>query len=298
MLPFGPMIELRERVAIWVRELQDRICAELEELDGGGRFREDRWEREGGGGGITRVLVDGAVLEKAGVNTSVVFGTISEGLSNQLEGSGDTFWATGVSLVLHPRNPHVPAVHANFRYMSRGERAWFGGGADLTPCFPQLEDVRHFHRVLKEACDAFDPSFYPRFKRWCDEYFYLPHRGEMRGVGGIFFDQLPADEAHFDFVRRVGEAFLPAWLPIARKRLAVPWNARERNWQLLRRGRYVEFNLIYDRGTVFGLRSRGRTESILMSLPPHASWAYDHRPEPGSPEEKALAFFQPGQDWV
>jgi len=292
------MSDLRERVAAWVRELQDRICAALEELDGSARFREDRWEREGGGGGITRVLEDGAILEKAGVNTSEVFGAIPEQLGSQLKGDGDTFYATGVSLVLHPRNPHVPTVHANFRCMARGAGAWLGGGADLTPYYPREDDVRHFHRTLKAACDAHDPGHYPRFKKWCDEYFFLPHRGEMRGVGGVFFDELPADEAHFAFLRSVGEAFLPAWLPIARRRAGEPWGERERAWQLIRRGRYAEFNLVYDRGTIFGLRSGGRIESILMSLPPLASWRYDHRPEPGSAEEAALAFYRPGREWA
>jgi len=289
---------MRERVAAYVRELQDRICESLEALDGAARFREDRWEREGGGGGITRVLEDGGVFEKAGVNTSEVYGEIPEKLASQLKGSGDTFYATGVSLVLHPRNPHVPTVHANFRLMARGEGAWLGGGADLTPYFPVEADVQHFHRTLKAACDAHDPAYYPRFKKWCDEYFYLPHRGEMRGVGGIFFDELEATEENFAFLRSAGDAFLPAYLPIAERRANLPWNERERAWQLVRRGRYVEFNLVYDRGTIFGLRSNGRIESILMSLPPLASWHYDHHPLPGSPEERALAFYQPGRDWV
>ncbi|WP_373044834.1 oxygen-dependent coproporphyrinogen oxidase [Vulgatibacter sp.] len=292
------MTDMRERAAAYVRELQDRICKALEDLDGGARFREDRWEREGGGGGISRVLEKGSLFEKAGVNTSVVYGEVPETLSGQLKGSGGEFYATGVSLVLHPRNPHVPTVHANFRFMTRGEGAWFGGGADLTPYFPHKSDVRHFHGTLKAACDAHDPAFYPRFKKWCDDYFYLPHREEMRGVGGIFFDELPADEAHFDFLRSAGDAFLPAYLPIAERRMGTPWNDRERAWQLIRRGRYVEFNLVYDRGTIFGLRSQGRTESILMSLPPQASWAYDHHPLPGSPEEQALAFYQPGNAWA
>ena len=292
------MAALRERVAAYVRELQDRICRGLEEVDGTGRFQEDRWEREGGGGGITRVLENGGVFEKAGVNTSEVFGEVPEKLSSQLKGSGETFYATGVSLVLHPRNPHVPTVHANFRYMARGDGAWLGGGADLTPFFPIDEDVRHFHATLKAACDAHDPGHYPRFKKWCDDYFYLPHRAEMRGVGGIFFDELTANETNFDFLRSAGDAFLPAYLPIVERRASLPWNDRERAWQLVRRGRYVEFNLVYDRGTIFGLRSHGRIESILMSLPPLASWHYDQRPLPGSPEERALSYYQPGRDWV
>ena len=298
MLSIPAMESMRERAAAYVRELQDRICQALETLDGSARFREDLWEREGGGGGRTRVMEGGAVFEKAGVNTSEVFGEVPEKLASQLKGSGSEFYATGVSLVLHPSNPHVPTVHANFRFMSRGEGAWLGGGADLTPYFPRESDVRHFHRTLRAACDAHDPSYYPRFKQWCDDYFYLPHRGEMRGVGGIFFDELPADDAHFDFLRSAGDAFLPAYLPIAEKRQGTPWNERERQWQLVRRGRYVEFNLVYDRGTIFGLRSHGRIESILMSLPPLAGWHYEHRPAAGSPEAAALAYYQPGRDWA
>lgn len=287
---------MRERAAGYVRDLQDRICKALEDLDGAAKFREDRWVREEGGGGITRVMENGAVFEKAGVNTSEVFGAVPEKLSGQMKGSGAEFYATGVSLVLHPKNPHVPTVHANFRMLARGEQAWFGGGADLTPYYPRKDDVIHFHRTLKEACDRHDPAYYPRFKKWCDQYFSIPHRGEMRGVGGVFFDELPADEAHFAFLQDVGDAFLPAYVPIAEKRLGTPWNERERDWQLVRRGRYVEFNLIYDRGTIFGLRSNGRIESILMSLPPLAGWHYDHKPLPGSPEEAALAYYQP-RDW-
>lgn len=290
------MTALRREAEAWFRDLQDRICAALEEVDGRARFREDRWQREGGGGGITRILQDGAVFEKGGVNTSEVFGSLLPGLREQLAGEGEGFYAAGISLVLHPRNPHVPTVHANFRFMSRGEKAWFGGGADLTPAYPVEEDVLSFHRTLKEACDRHDPSHYPRFKKWCDEYFTIPHRREMRGVGGIFFDDLPATEANFAFVRDAGEAFLPAYLPIVARRRDEPYGEEEREWQLIRRGRYVEFNLVYDRGTTFGLRSAGRIESILMSLPALARWEYDHRPRPGSREEQALAYFQP-RDW-
>jgi len=286
---------IRERAAAYVRALQDRICAALEDLDGEARFREDAWERPGGGGGLTRVLEGGRVFEKAGVNTSEVHGVLPPALAAQMKGDGDAFYATGVSLVLHPRNPHVPIVHANYRYISRGSAAWLGGGADLTPCYPREEDVRHFHRTLKEACDRHDPSFHPRFKKWCDDYFTIPHRGEMRGVGGIFYDDLEANEANFAFMQRAGDAFLPAYLPIARRRMEEPYGDRERRWQLHRRSRYAEFNLVYDRGTTFGLRTQGRIESILMSLPPLAAWGYDVRPEPGSPEEAAIAFFQPAE---
>lgn len=290
------MVELRRQAEAYFRDLQDRICAAIEAIDGEARFREDRWEREGGGGGITRILQDGAVFEKGGVNTSEVFGSLLPAMRDQLRGEGATFYAAGLSLVIHPKNPHVPTVHANYRIMARGEKAWFGGGADLTPFYPVEEDVVSFHRTLKEACDPHDPSYYPRFKKWCDEYFTIPHRKEMRGVGGIFFDDLPADEESFAFVKSVGEAFLPAYLPIVERRRDLPYGERERRWQLLRRGRYVEFNLVYDRGTTFGLRSGGRIESIFMSLPPLARWDYDYEPAPGSPEERALAFFQP-RDW-
>lgn len=289
-------MELRRQAEAYFRDLQDRICAAIEAIDGEARFREDRWEREGGGGGITRILQDGAVFEKGGVNTSEVFGSLLPAMRDQLRGEGATFYAAGLSLVIHPKNPHVPTVHANYRIMARGEKAWFGGGADLTPFYPVEEDVVSFHRTLKEACDPHDPSYYPRFKKWCDEYFTIPHRKEMRGVGGIFFDDLPADEESFAFVKSVGEAFLPAYLPIVERRRDLPFGERERRWQLLRRGRYVEFNLVYDRGTTFGLRSGGRIESIFMSLPPLARWDYDYEPAPGSPEERALAFFQP-RDW-
>lgn len=290
------MVELRRQAEAYFRDLQDRICAAIEAIDGEARFREDRWEREGGGGGITRILQDGAVFEKGGVNTSEVFGSLLPAMRDQLRGEGATFYAAGLSLVIHPKNPHVPTVHANYRIMARGEKAWFGGGADLTPFYPVEEDVVSFHRTLKEACDPHDPSYYRRFKKWCDEYFTIPHRKEMRGVGGIFFDDLPADEESFAFVKSVGEAFLPAYLPIVERRRDLPYGERERRWQLLRRGRYVEFNLVYDRGTTFGLRSGGRIESIFMSLPPLARWDYDYEPAPGSPEERALAFFQP-RDW-
>lgn len=292
-----PEPSLRSRAAAYVRSLQDQICAALESIDGEATFREDLWEREGGGGGITRVLEGGAIFEKAGVNTSEVFGAVPPALASQMKGDGAEFYATGVSLVLHPKNPHVPTVHANYRFLARGERSWFGGGADLTPYYPREEDVRHFHRTLKEACDLHGSEHYPRFKRWCDEYFSLPHRGEMRGVGGIFFDELTGDEESFAFLRSTGDAFLPAYLPIVERRKDEAWNEAEREWQLHRRGRYVEFNLIYDRGTTFGLRSNGRIESILMSLPPFARWGYDVKPEPGSAEERAQAFYQPG-DWA
>ena len=308
---------IKNRARDFFAELQDEICRALEQLDGCGRFREDLWVRDEGGGGRTRVLEDGAVFEKAGVNFSEVFGHFDEAFAQRLPlGDGTEFHATGISLVLHPSNPFVPTVHANFRYLERGSASWFGGGTDLTPYYPNLVDVVHFHRTLKSACDEFDPEFYHRFKKWCDEYFFLKHRDETRGVGGIFFDyltgtredeQVRASDARgaeersiefiFEFVQRMGRSFLPAYLPIAERRKSEPYTEREREFQLIRRGRYVEFNLVYDRGTHFGLQTRGRTESILMSLPPLVRWVYDYRPEPGTPEAEAWEFFHP-RDWL
>jgi coproporphyrinogen III oxidase len=288
----------RERTETYFEELQDRITAAIEDLDGQ-RFREDSWSREGGGGGRTRVLQEGNVFEKAGVNFSLVHGNLPEQFASKIPlGTGTSFFATGVSLVFHPRNPFVPAVHANFRYLEKGDAEWFGGGTDLTPCYPYAEDAAHFHSTIKHACDRTDVELYPRFKKWCDEYFTLKHRGEMRGIGGIFFDYLQGDkEKNFAFVQAAGNSFLDAYLPIARRRVNEPYGERERQYQLYRRGRYVEFNLLYDRGTIFGLETRGRTESILMSLPPLVRWVYDFKPEPGSREEKALEFYKP-KDWA
>jgi coproporphyrinogen III oxidase len=307
---------LIERAAEYFRSLQDRIVAELERLDGG-TFRQDEWTRPGGGGGRTRILAEGALFEKAGVNFSDVFGTFTPEFAASLPGEGREFRATGVSLVLHPRSPRVPTVHANFRRLQRGGSGWFGGGSDLTPYYLWPEDARHFHRTLKSACDQSDPSYYPRFKAWCDDYFFIPHRGEPRGVGGIFFDYLgagaertagregpppgPADadpERLFDFVRRAGDAFLSAYLPIVERRRDESWGEAERRWQLIRRGRYVEFNLVYDRGTIFGLRTDGRVESILMSLPAEARWEYCHQPEPNSPEAATLEAIRSRRDWA
>jgi coproporphyrinogen III oxidase len=308
---------LKVRARDFFAELQDEICAALETLDGVARFREDLWARNEGGGGRTRVMEGGALFEKAGVNLSEVDGRFDEAFAAQMAvGEGSKFFATGISLVLHPSNPFVPTVHANFRYLERGSGSWFGGGTDLTPYYPYLDDVIHFHSTLKEACDKFDPWYYPRFKKWCDEYFFIKHRSEARGVGGIFFDYFtgkhadePLDAADtrpsvdrgiefvFEFVQGVARAFLPAYLPIAEKRRSETFTERERNFQLIRRGRYVEFNLVYDRGTHFGLQTRGRTESILMSLPPVVRWEYDYHPELGSHEAEASEFFR-ARDWL
>jgi coproporphyrinogen III oxidase len=244
-------------------------------------------------------MEEGAVFEKAGVNFSAVEGVLPEEFAKKIElGEGREFFATGVSLVLHPRNPYAPTVHANFRYLEKGDARWFGGGSDLTPYYPFREDARHFHRSFKEACDKHDPDYYPRFKKWCDDYFFIKHRNETRGVGGIFFDYLQGDmERLFAFVKDAGEAFLPAYLPIVELRRDHGYGEREREFQVIRRGRYVEFNLVYDRGTIFGLETRGRTESILMSLPPLARWVYDYKPEPDSAEAEAWTYFKP-QDWL
>jgi coproporphyrinogen III oxidase len=315
----GPHSQLAQRAQYFFKGLQDDICQALEAADGSARFREDVWERQGGGGGRTRVIEEGAVFEKAGVNFSEVHGELDPQVAAKLPlGSGTGFYATGLSLVLHPRSPMIPTVHANFRYLDRGPSGWFGGGTDLTPYYPYLEDVVHFHRTLKTACDQRGPDFYPRFKKWCDEYFFLRHRNETRGVGGIFFDYLTGPEgelsgqtpavsggdpgrggleAVFEFVQGAARAFLPAYLPIVDRRRSEPYSDRQRQYQLIRRGRYVEFNLVYDRGTVFGLETRGRTESILMSLPPLVRWVYDYQPEPGSREAQTLDFFQP-RDWL
>jgi coproporphyrinogen III oxidase len=292
--------EFRRRVEDGVRAIQTQICSGLEglERDAGGsaEFRTDTWQREGGGGGTTRVIQDGALLEKGGVNVSAVHGALSEAFAKELPGSGTDFYACGVSLVIHPRNPWVPTVHANFRYIEHGERRWFGGGADLTPYYWFPEDEEHFHGVWKELC-AMHPGIgdYPRFRDWCDRYFYLTHRGERRGIGGIFFDDLRVDESvpeHADrllaFIVDGGQRFLAAYAPIVRRHMHKPWTDAQRQWQKLRRGRYVEFNLLYDRGTTFGLRTGGRTESILMSLPPDVRWGYAEEPAPGTPEHALM----------
>ena len=290
---------LPQRMESLVSALQDEICDALEKLDGSARFREDRWTREGGGGGRTRVLEDGAVFEKAGVNTSSVHGELEEKFASRLQGEGRTFYATGISLVLHPYNPMVPTVHANLRYIVQGSKAWFGGGTDLTPHYLFEEDVRHFHGVLKAVCDRHDSGYYARFKKACDEYFYLRHRGETRGVGGLFFENMGGDLVkELAFVEDCGHAILDAYLPIAERRRLDPYTEQQKRWQEVRRGRYVEFNLLYDRGTVFGLETRGRTESILMSLPPRVRWIYDFTPEPGSAEARLVEVLRAPREWI
>jgi coproporphyrinogen III oxidase len=282
-------------------ELQERIVAALERVDGKA-FTRDAWQRSEGGGGITRVIEEGHVFERGGVNLSRIHGTRlpPSATAARPQLAGRSYEAMGVSLVLHPRNPYCPTVHMNVRHFAAGDTWWFGGGMDLTPYYGFEEDARHFHGACKQALQPFGDEYYPRFKRWCDEYFHLRHRNEPRGIGGIFFDDLAERDFDFSFrlVRSVGDAFLQAYLPILERRQATPFTERERSFQLYRRGRYVEFNLVYDRGTLFGLQSGGRTESILMSLPPHAAWRYDWKPAPGSAEEKLYTDFLRPRDWV
>ncbi len=294
-------------VKAYLLGLQDRICAELEAEDGSATFAHDSWEREQGGGGQSRVLTDGAVFEQAGVNFSHVFGEKmpASATAHRPELAGRNFQAMGVSLVIHPHNPYVPTSHANVRFFiaeKEGETPiwWFGGGFDLTPYYPFEDDVMHWHRVARDACQPFGPDVYPRYKKWCDDYFYLKHRNEPRGVGGLFFDDL--NEGGFDksfaFMRSVGDHYIQGYRPIVGRRKETEYGARERDFQLYRRGRYVEFNLVYDRGTLFGLQTGGRTESILMSMPPLVRWRYDWHPEPGSAEALLYDEFLRPRDWL
>ncbi len=296
-----------EQVKAYFLDLQEQICAALSAVDGEADFRTDQWERPGGGGGRSRVLGEGALLEKAGVNFSHVRGdSLPPSASAQRpELANRSFEAMGVSLVIHPKNPYCPTSHANVRLFiaeAPGEEPvwWFGGGYDLTPYYGFEEDCRHWHDTAAAACAPFGEDVYPRFKQWCDDYFYLKHRGEPRGVGGLFFDDLNewGFETTFNFVQAVGDSYLPAYLPILERRRDMAFAEREREFQLYRRGRYVEFNLVYDRGTLFGLQSDGRTESILMSLPPLVRWEYDYQPELGSEEARLTDYFLTGRDWL
>ncbi|MEW6354131.1 MAG: oxygen-dependent coproporphyrinogen oxidase [Pseudomonadota bacterium] len=294
-------------VKTYLLDLQDRICAALETEDGKARFAEDVWERTEGGGGRSRVMAEGAVFEQAGINFSHVFGANlpASATAHRPELAGRNFQALGVSLVFHPRNPYVPTTHCNVRFFTAEKTGaepiwWFGGGFDLTPYYGFEEDAVHWHRIARDACAPFGADVYERYKKWCDEYFFLKHRNEPRGIGGVFFDDLNEGgfERCFAFTRSVGDHFLPAYLPIAARRKHTPYGERERDFQLYRRGRYVEFNLVYDRGTLFGLQSGGRTESILMSLPPLVKWRYNWRPEPGTPEARLYEVFLQPRDWL
>ncbi len=293
-------------VKTYLLDLQDRICAALEACDGTAKFTEDKWTREEGGGGRSRVLADGAVFEKGGVGFSHVFGSKlpPSATAHRPELAGKTWQAVGVSLVIHPKNPHVPTSHANVRFFVADPDGpnpvwWFGGGFDLTPFYPRREDVVHWHETARAAVAPFGDDVYPRFKAWCDDYFFLKHRNETRGVGGLFFDDhnTGSFEESFGLMRSVGDAYVPAFVPIVERRKAEPYGERERAFQLYRRGRYVEFNLVFDRGTHFGLQSGGRTESILMSMPPLASWTYNWTPKPGSPEAELNDYLRP-RDWL
>ncbi len=294
-------------VKAYLLELQNNFCRALADVDGQTDFVEDSWDREGGGGGRTRVLRNGLVFEQAAVNFSHVCGDnlppSATAARSELEGRG--FEALGVSLVIHPRNPHIPTSHSNLRFFTTDKQDsdpvwWFGGGYDLTPYYPVLEDVEHWHRTARAACAPFGDDVYPRYKKWCDDYFFIKHRNESRGVGGLFFDDLNewGFQRCFDFMTAVGDSYLDAYLPIVQKRKNTPSTESQREFQLYRRGRYVEFNLVYDRGTLFGLQSGGRTESILMSLPPRVSWRYNWQAEPGTPEAELTDTYLKPTDWL
>jgi coproporphyrinogen III oxidase len=293
----------------YIEDLQNTITLKLEEVDGLGKFKEDIWEREEGGGGRTRVIENGAVFEKGGVNISAVYGELPEVLRNQFKVKEGNFFACGLSLVLHPVNPFVPTVHANWRYFEMYDEAgnivtqWFGGGQDLTPYYLFDADAVHFHQVCKSACDKHNSEFYPKFKKTCDEYFWNSHRNEARGIGGLFFDYLKETEGtliedRFNFVTEVGNSFLESYAPIVEKRKVIEYTKAHKDWQEVRRGRYVEFNLVHDRGTLFGLKTNGRIESILMSLPPIVQWKYNHHPEENSEEERLIHLLMNPRDWV
>lgn len=295
----------KETIAAYFQQLQDSICQALQQADGKGTFREDHWQRPGGGGGRSRTIQNGAIIEKGGVGFSAVHGQMHE---QQLRSLNITekadFFATGVSIVIHPHSPMVPIIHMNVRYfeMSNGT-CWFGGGIDLTPHYVVPQDAQWFHQQLKAVCNQHNPDYYAKFKPWADDYFYIPHRDETRGIGGIFFDYLKPTEVQtkeelFAFVQGVGEAFAPIYTHFMLKNKDLPFDEQEKNWQFLRRGRYVEFNLVWDRGTKFGLETNGRTESILMSMPPQANWIYDFHPEENSPEAQTLGLLKKGIEWA
>ncbi|MCB0399772.1 MAG: oxygen-dependent coproporphyrinogen oxidase [Winogradskyella sp.] len=315
---------MKDQFYNYIQQLQDTITSKLESIDGKAKFREDHWKRPEGGGGRTRVIENGNVFEKGGVNISAVHGKLPDSMQSYFGVEDADFFACGLSLVIHPKNPMVPTVHANWRYFEMYPSAairqaqldtlrtgsekkiidqWFGGGQDLTPYYLFEEDAKHFHQICKNACDKHNPDFYPNYKTRCDEYFYNAHRNEARGIGGLFFDYCKASdgmsmENWYNFVTEVGNSFLEAYVPIVEKRKDLPYTKEQRDWQEIRRGRYVEFNLVHDKGTLFGLKTNGRIESILMSLPPHVQWVYDHHPEVGSEEEKLIKVLQNPREWV
>ena len=300
---------MKEQFYKYIQNLQEIITSKLEEIDGVGKFKEDLWKREEGGGGRTRVIENGAIFEKGGVNISAVHGDLPKALRDQFQVKEGDFFACGLSLVLHPKNPFLPTVHANWRYFEMYDKdgnivtQWFGGGQDLTPYYLFEEDAVHFHTVCKSACDPYDLTFYPKFKNNCDAYFWNSHRNEARGIGGLFFDYLKETDEfsiqdRFNFVTEVGNRFLESYLPIIAKRKDIPFTSAHKNWQEIRRGRYVEFNLVHDRGTLFGLKTNGRIESILMSLPPNVQWVYNHQPEKNSKEATLLKVLSKPVDWI
>ncbi len=300
---------MKDKFYNYIQNLQNIITSKLEEVDGKTKFKEDLWKRPEGGGGRTRVIENGSVFEKGGVNISAVHGELPETMQQHFGVKEANFFACGLSLVLHPKNPLVPTVHANWRYFEMYNKygeivdSWFGGGQDLTPYYLFDEDAKHFHKVCKTACDNHNPKFYLKYKKRCDSYFYNSYRNEGRGVGGLFFDYCKKNEEMsmqnwYDFVTEVGDSFLEAYVPIVEKRKELPYTEAQRNWQEIRRGRYVEFNLVHDKGTLFGLKTNGRIESILMSLPPHVQWVYNHYPEKGSDEEKLLNVLKNPKDWI
>tara|TARA_Y100000389_G_scaffold173718_1_gene183102 strand:+ start:781 stop:1683 length:903 start_codon:yes stop_codon:yes gene_type:complete len=300
---------MKEQFYSYIKDLQNQITKALEKLDGKATFREDLWNRTEGGGGQSRIIENGEVIEKGGVNISAVHGSLPESMQAYFKVGNVDFFACGLSLVIHPKNPMAPTVHANWRYFEMYNEnnkcvdQWFGGGLDLTPYYLFEEDAKHFHLQCKKACDAHDSHFYTEFKDKCDAYFHNSHRGEARGVGGLFFDYLKADkkysiEDRYDFTTEVGNAFLEAYIPILEKRKSMSYTPAQRTWQEIRRGRYVEFNLVHDKGTLFGLKTNGRIESILMSLPPTVQWRYDHQPDPDSDESKLLEILKNPKSWV
>ena len=300
---------MKEQFVAYIKELQDTITSKIDAIDGGATFKQDLWERPQGGGGRTRVIENGTVFEKGGVNISEVFGELPKSMQTYFGVEEADFFACGLSLVLHPLNPMAPTVHANWRYFEMYDKQgtlidqWFGGGQDLTPYYLFEEDAKHFHQTCKAACDIHNPLFYPKYKARCDEYFYNPHREEARGVGGLFFDYCKKSpemqiKDWYNFVTQIGDSFLDAYTPIVEKRKELPYTPAQKDWQEIRRGRYVEFNLVHDKGTLFGLKTNGRIESILMSLPPRVQWRYDHQPEPGSEEEKLIKVLKDPVNWV
>lgn len=300
---------MKDKFYQYIQDLQDTITSKLEAVDGKAKFRQDLWERPEGGGGRTRVIENGNVFEKGGVNISAVHGPLPKAMQTYFNVGDVDFFACGLSLVIHPKNPFVPTVHANWRYFEMYDKqgnlvnSWFGGGQDLTPYYLFEEDAKHFHQTCKTACDKHNPEFYAKFKQQCDDYFWNAHRNEARGVGGLFFDHCKATDSFsmenwYDFVTEVGNSFLEAYVPIVERRKDTEYTEENRTWQEIRRGRYVEFNLVHDKGTLFGLKTNGRMESILMSLPPHVQWVYDHHPEKGSEEEKLIEILMKPVNWV